>query len=256
MLRLQNPIYEVTEPGLHFKLPWPINSVMKLDKRWLQYDDNPREIITADKKTMIVDTYSYYRISDGILYIGRLQTQAGANSRTGEIVYSEMRRELGQKSFENILVAERNTVMQNVSDAVEGPMANLGLDSLMVRVSTTELPDQNKASVYQRMMSERAQQAKTYRSEGEQKAMEMRADTDKQVTIIKSEAEMNAQKLRGEGDNEAARIYNEAYGKNPAFFRLYRGLLAAENTLGGGNVKFYLKGDEPQFDALFRSGNK
>ncbi len=254
VMRLGKPLYEVVDAGLNFKYPWPFHSVRKLEKRLVKYDAQPREVITRDKKTMVVDTFGYFKISDGIRYLQATQTLANAQARVDDIVYSEMRNELGQTNFDEILTAKRNAVMEHVTENANKQMLVAGLTTRLIRMNKTDLPQQNKQSVFARMKAEREQQAKTYRSEGDAESTRIHAQTDKEVTVLMAEATRKAQENRGAGDAEAARIFNEAYGRDPEFFRTWRGLEAARKTLTGeGKVKIFLNGSEPHLRVLFGS---
>lgn len=246
------PLYEVTEAGLHGKMPWPYQTVRMLDKRLQRYDSEPREIITKDKKTMVVDTFALFRIENGIQFNRRLQTIANANARMDDIVYSEVRNEMGNRDFTNILVEEREAIMTRVNERTAKLLPDYGVTTTLVRLSRTDLPDQNKESVYGRMRSERERQAREYRAQGNETAQQIKSETDKEVKTIVSKAREIAEKTMGEGDAEATRIYNAAYGRNPKFFELYRGLQAAQKTLGANSdVTIFLRGDEAHLKVLF-----
>lgn len=251
--QMGRPIYEVIEPGLHVKFPWPYQSATTLDKRYFKYDGTmAREIITKDKKTMVVDTFSYIRIADGIAYLQKLNTEQNALSQTENVIYSEMHNELGEKNFEEILTSQRVAIMESVTARANRQLKEYGLNTNVVRMNKTDLPQENKPSVYERMVAERQRQSMQYRSVGDEKAQIIRAGTDKEVTILLANARAEAQKNRGEGDAEATRIYNAAYGRDPEFFRLYRGLDAAKKALGGsGEIRIIQSGAEPHLQALF-----
>lgn len=246
------PLYEEPNAGLHGKLPWPYQTVRMLDKRLQRYDSEPREIITKDKKTMVVDTFSLFRIDNGIQFNRRLQTMATALARMDDVVYSELRNEMGNRDFTDILVKEREPIMVRANERTSQILPAYGITTTLVRFSRTDLPEQNKESVYGRMRSERERQAKEFRSLGLETAQQIKSETDKQVKTIVSEGQKVAEKTMGEGDAEATRIYNSAYSRNPKFFELYRGLLAAQKTLGGNSdVTIFLRGDEAHLKALF-----
>lgn len=252
VLQLGNPVWETDKAGLYIKLPWPIQSVAILDKRLLKYDANPREVITADKKTMIIDTFAYFRIENGIRYLQRTQTIANAQARMDDVVYSEIRNDLGARTFEEILIKYRNTIMDNVTSKTSKQLSEYGLETRLVRMNRADLPLENKQSVYQRMAAERKRQSMKYRSEGEEEARKIRAETDKEVQIILAEAGKTAQENKGNADGEAARIYNEAYNQDPEFFKIYRGLESAKITLGsGGDIKYIFNGNEPHIKEFF-----
>ena len=250
MLKMGKPLYEVTDAGLHAKLPWPLRSVQTLERRYQKYDASPRQIITKDKKALEVDTFGYWRVTDGITFLQKMQTNENALARIDDVTYSEMRNTLGTFDLEETVTTKRNEVMDVVDIRVNAQIKQYGIEFKFVRMNKTDFPKENKASVYARMKAERERQAKLYRSEGNGEATKLRSETDKEVTVKLAEANLEAQKNRAIGDAEATRIYNEAYGKDPEFFRLYRGLGAAY-TLRGSDTKLVLTGEEPHLKALF-----
>lgn len=252
VLQMGRPLYEVSDAGLHVKAPWPIQSAKILEKRVILYNANPREVITSDKKTMVVDTFSYFQIENGIKFMQGTFTEQKAQARVDDTVYSEMRNELSTKDFEDILTTHRVQIMEAVTTRADKRLEEYGLRTPIVRMNKADLPAQNKGSVYGRMVSERQRQAKQYRSEGDEEATKIRADTDREITVLLSEATRDSQKARGEGDAEATRIYNEAYGRDPEFFRAYRGLEAAKKALmNGGDIRIIQDGTEPHLKAIF-----
>lgn len=246
------PLWEETRSGLHGKLPWPLHTIREFENRLMQYDAQPREIIPKDKKNMVVDTFALFRISDAIQYNRRLQTTANAQTRLDDVIYSEIRNDMGRRDFVDILVGQRDDIMNDVTERTRQQLSEYGLTTTIVRLSRTDLPEENKLSVYGRMNAERQRQAKEFRSLGQETAQQIRAETDKEVKFLTSAAKQEAEKTMGEGDAEATRIYNAAYGRNQTFFELYRGLLAAQKTLVGNNdVRVLLRGDEPHLRVLF-----
>lgn len=252
ILQLGNPVWETDKAGLYIKLPWPIQSVVILDKRLIKYDASPREIITSDKKIMVIDTFAYFRIENGIRYLQRTQTIANAQARMDDVAYSEIRNDLGARSFEEILITYRNTIMDKVTVKTSKQISEYGLETRLVRMNRADLPLGNKKSVYKRMAAERNRQSMKYRSEGDEEARKIRAETDKEVQIILAEAGRTAQENKGNADGEAARIYNEVYNKDPEFFKIYRGLESAKITLGsGGEISYIFNGNEPHIREFF-----
>ncbi len=249
VLQMGRPVRDITAAGLHLKWPWPYQSVQFLEKRWILYDSDPREVYTADKKTMVTDTFSLFRIKNGISYLQNTITEESAQSRVDDIVYSEMRNLLGAHTFDQVLVTHRDSIMDAVTEVSNRKLDEYGLETGVVRMNRVDLPQDNKTSVALRMSAERHRMATGYRSEGEEQAKRIRAETDKDVQLILADAEETARRTRGEGDAMATAILTAAYSKDPAFFRLWRGLTAAERTLSGNNVRYILKGDEPHIRA-------
>lgn len=233
VLQLGEPVRVITEPGLYFRVPL-LQTVARFDKRVQYYDFPKTEIITRDKKSLVVDNYALWRIADPQLFLETVRNEAGAQARLDDIVYSELRVELGRNDFEEIISRRRSEIMSAVTAEVDGKTRSLGIAVLDVRIKRADLPPENAQSVYERMRAERERIAKQYRSEGEEEAMKIRAQADKEQTIILANAQMEAERIRGEGDAEAARIYAESYSKDPEFYSFQRSLEGYKNALPPG----------------------
>jgi modulator of FtsH protease HflC len=250
VLQMGKPVREVTQAGLYFKAPWPIQSVRLLEKRLVKHDGDPREVITKDKKAMVIDAFSYFRITDGIRFLQRSATMAGAQARMDDSIYSELTNELGGRDFEAILTTDRLGIVNDVTAHARATLPQYGIGTDIVLMNRTELPKENKEAAYNRMIGERQSQAARFRSEGNEEYDKVKAATDRETRIINATATEAGRRLEGEGDAEAARIYNEAYSLDPEFFRIYRGLIAAKKGMEGSDVRFILNGNEPHLKAI------
>ncbi len=227
ILEFGKPMGEtISSPGLHFKLPW--QSVIKFENRILEYDVEPQAIITKDKKKLEVDNYARWRIANPLLFYRSVRTLNGALSRIGPIVYSELRVELGKHVLSDIVDSNRVKIMETVSNETQIKLAEYGIDIIDVRIKRADLSKENERAVFDRMRAERLRIAKQYRSEGEEKALEIRAETDKEKTIILATAYKESQILRGEGDAKAVEIYAKAFQSDPKFYEFIRTLEAYE----------------------------
>ena len=224
------PVRIVSEPGLHFKIP-VVHRLRVFEKRLLDYDSAPTEILTQDKKTLIVDNYAKWRIKDPLKYLQAVGNEAGAQSRLDDIIYSEMRTELGRHNFHVIVSEKRAAIMEVVTKKSDEKAEEYGVEVLDVRVKRADLPQENEKAIFARMEAERKRIANQYRSEGEEEALKIRAETDKQAVIIMAEAEKTSQQVRGEGDAEATKIYAQAYNRSQKFYGLVRTLEAYENVI-------------------------
>jgi modulator of FtsH protease HflC len=237
--------------GLKVRMPF-IDKVKKYNNMLLTYDTSPRQVITSDKKKLIFDNNAQWRIVNPALFeitMGRIEE---AQKRLDDIIYSRMNEKVG-KIDSNVLITDKAAVEQMQNDlAVEisNMMRPYGIEVFDIRVKRTELPQENYESVYKRMITERQRIAAQYRSEGDEEALKARSDTDRQVVILLSEARKNAEKLKGEGDAEAARIFNEAYGKNYAFYEFYSTLEMYKVTIGS-NTRLVIPSDSPFAKFLF-----
>ncbi len=231
ILQMGKPVRTVQQPGLYFKIPWPIQSITVFDKRLLDYDAAPEDITTRDKKKLELDNYAKWRIVDPLKFLQTVRTENGAQSRLDDIVYSELRAELGQHDLEDIVSANRDTIMVIVTEKSNIKMLEYGIEVVDVRIKRADLPPQNEKSVYDRMKAERHRIAKQYRSEGEEEALKIRAVTDKDKAIILANAYRESQFIRGEGEARAIEIYARAYSKDERFYDFYRTMIAYEKTL-------------------------
>jgi membrane protease subunit HflC len=230
ILEFGKPMGEtISSPGLHFKLPW--RSVIKFENRILEYDVEPQAIITKDKKKLEVDNYARWRIANPLLFYRSVRTLNGALSRIDPIVYSELRVELGKHVLSDIVDSNRVKIMETVSNETQIKLADYGIDIIDVRIKRADLSKENERAVFDRMRAERLRIAKQYRSEGEEKAMKIRAETDKEKTIILANAYKESQILRGEGDAKAVEIYAKAFKSDPKFYKFIRTLEAYEKVV-------------------------
>lgn len=234
----------VTEPGLHTKTPF-IENVIKFDKRIQTYDVPAERIFTQDKKTLLVDTYALWRVNDPQKFLETVKTFAQANNRIDDIVYSVLRNRFGKLEYDTIISAERGSILQDITDLAAIEMKSFGIDIVAVRVKRADLPDENENAVYNRMKSEREQEAAQIRAEGEKAARELRATADKTVTITLAEAQRDAEILRGTGDASALAIYAEAFSADPDFYEFWKRLNVYDNTLN--DAQFILS---PQMDFI------
>jgi membrane protease subunit HflC len=234
--QMGKPVRTVTDPGLHYKLPFPIQSIHVFDDRLLEYDSAPTEIITKDKKNLVVDNYASWRIVDPLMFMQTVGTEAGAQSRLDDIIYSELRVELGSRDLLETVAESRAQIMEIVTEKCRPKGLEYGIDIVDVRIKRADLPEENEKFVFDRMRAERQRIASQYRSEGKEEATKIQAETDRDRTVILAEAYRKAQEIRGEGDAEAIRIYAEAYNRDPEFYSFTRTLEAYEKALRSKSV--------------------
>jgi membrane protease subunit HflC len=196
----------------------------------LDYDAPARDVITSDKKSMVIDNFAKWRIVDPLKVFQAFQTQRGALQRLDDIVYSELRVELGRHELAEIVSANRALIMQRVSDRSNEKASVYGLEVLDVRIKRADLPEQNEKAIFQRMQAERERQAKQYRAEGEEEAQKIRSEAEKDKEIILAEAYKTSQELRGAGEAKAYKTYATAYKQDPKFFEFVRTMEAYKKT--------------------------
>jgi len=220
----------VKEPGLHVRAPG-IQTVNRFEKRTLSSDAAPAEYLTLDKKRVVVDHVTRWRIADPLTFFKTVRDVFSARARLDDIVFSELRRAIAEREFADIISSKREEVMELVADSAARQATQFGIEVVDVRVQRADLPPEVQQSVFARMVAERERIAKRYRSEGEEEAAKIRAETDKQRTIILAQAYEESQKLRGSGDAQATRIAAEAFGQDVEFYRFLRSLEAYETML-------------------------
>ncbi len=228
--QLGKPVRVEKSPGLHLKIPF-FQQVTYFDDRLLDYDSAPTEVVTKDKKTLVVDNYSRWRITEPLRLLQTVRDENGAQARLDDIIYSELRVELGQHDLIEIVATKRNEIFTKVTNASNEKAKEYGIKVFDVRVKRADLPVENEKAVYGRMRAERERIAKQYRSEGKEEALKIRSETDKQKTILLATAYEKEQRLRGEGDAEAVRIYAEAFERDPEFYDFLRTLEAYRKSL-------------------------
>ena len=224
ILQLGKPVKTVTEPGLNVKLPFPFQEKITFDDRLLEYDSPPEEILSKDKKSLIVDNYVRWKIVDPLQFLKTVQAIPTAKSRMDDIVYSELRRELGTHDMVEIITENREEIMDIVTRQSNSATLAYGISVVDVRIRRVDLPAENEESIYARMEAERKRQANKFRSEGEEEAQKIRAATDRDKTIILADAYKEAEKIRGEGDAKAVQIYARSYSADPKFYEFVRTL--------------------------------
>ena len=224
ILAFGKPVRTITEPGINMKVPFPFQEKIKFDDRLLEYDSPPEEILSKDKKTLIVDNYVRWRIVDALQFLKTVQAIPTALSRMDDIVYSELRRELGTHDMVEIITENREKLMEIVTFNSNNATLSYGIEVLDVRIRRVDLPAENEESIYARMEAERNRQANKFRSEGEEEAQKIRASTDRDKTIILADAYKEAEGIRGEGDAKAVEVYANAYSADPKFYEFVRTL--------------------------------
>jgi len=235
ILQFGEPIATIREPGLASKLPF-VQNVIYFEKRILSSDTPPQEYLTTDKKRLMVDHVTRWRISDPLRFFKAVRTEAGARARLDDIVFSELRRELATVGFNDVISDQRENIMERVARSSAEKASEFGIDIVDVRVKRADLPEEVEQSVFDRMRAERQRESSLFRAEGEEQANIIRAKADRDRTVILAEGEREAQRTRGEGEAEAIRIFAEALSQDPEFFAFSRRLEAYSTILKEGDT--------------------
>lgn len=249
----------ITEPGLNFKLPPPFQNVSYIDKRLLTLDSNDTEpMLTAEKQRVVIDWYVRWRISEPTEYIRNvgLNESAGA-SQLNRVVRNAFQQEINKYTVKELLSLKREALMAEVKaevlDKVRGAKP-WGVDVVDVRITRVDYVEAITESVYRRMEAERKRVANELRSTGGAEGEKIRADADRQREVTIANAYRDAQKIKGEGDGEAARIYAEAFGRDPQFAQFYRSLDAYKASFNSKSDVMVLDPSSSEFFKAFRSG--
>lgn len=218
----------VTEPGLKFKYPW--QKAQFFSKQLLVYDGKQVEIVTGDKKNLLVDSYSMWKIVDPLKFLQTLRTEERAHDRLENIIKSELNAEISKQLQIHVVSSNREAIMERVANEVATKTAPFGIEVIDVRIKRAELPQENAEKVFNRMRTERERIAREYRAQGKEESTKIRAETDKERTILIAEAHKKEQIIMGKGDADATKIYAEAYNKDPKFYSFIRSMEAYRNS--------------------------
>ncbi len=230
VLQLGDPVRTIREPGIYFKTPF-VQNVIYFDKRLLDYDASSKELLTRDKQQLVVDNYTRWRIVDPLQFYRALRSEAGAQSRLDDIVYSNLRENFGRQTLKEIVSTKRAELMQEITKKSDETMRRYGVEVVDVRIKRADLPEKNEQNVFNRMRTERERLARKFRAEGDEEARKIRSESDKEVRVIGAEARKQSEILRGQGDADAVKIFAEAYGQDEELFALVRTLEAYRKAL-------------------------
>lgn len=230
LLQLGKPMGEAYGPGLHFKLPL-VQNVIFFDSRVLEYDAPAAEVLTRDKKNMVVDNYSRWKIVNPLIFYQTVRNIQGGLSRIDDIVYSQLRESLGRYTLTEIVAIERSAIMEEVTTKANLLLKEYGIVIIDVRIKRTDLPQENQMAIYGRMQAERERQAKQYRSEGREEATKITTLADRQRAVLLADARRAAEAARGEGEAAATAIYAQALSQDPDFYEFVRTMDAYKKTI-------------------------
>ena len=246
VLQFGDPKKVIVKPGLQVKIPF-IQNVVFLDRRILNLDAPPEEVIASDQKRLIVDAYARFKIVDPLKFYISVGDERVARSRLSTIINSRIRSVLGKQSLANLLSEDRTKQMTLIQDGVNTEAENFGIKIIDVRIKRADLPQANSEAIYKRMQTEREREAKEFRAKGAEMAVTITSTADKEVTVLLANAKKQSEIMKGEGDGQRNRIFAEAFGKDPEFFAFYRAMQAYEKALIGGDTSLILSPDSDFF---------
>ncbi len=246
VLQFGDPKRIISTPGINFKIPF-IQNVVFLDKRILNLDAPPEEVIASDQKRLIVDAFARFQIVDPLKFYISVGNERVARSRLSTIINSRIRSVLGKQRLQILLSADRTNQMALIQDGVNNEAEKFGIKIVDVRIKRADLPPANSEAIYRRMQTEREREAKEFRARGAEMAITITSTADKEVTVILAEAEKKSQIMKGEGDGQRNKIFADAFGRDPEFFSFYRAMQAYEKALIGGETSLILSPDSEFF---------
>ena len=254
VVQFGNPKRIITDAGLKFKLPF-IQNVVYLDKRVLNLDNPPEEVIAADQKRLIVDAFARFQIIDPLKFYITVGNEMVARSRLSTVINSRIRGVLGTQELATLLSKDRAKQMSIIQNDVNEEAKSFGIKIVDVRIKRADLPQANSDAIFKRMQTERQREAKEFRAEGAEIAAKITSTADKDVTVLLANANKQSQILKGEGDGQRNKIFADAFGKDPEFFSFYRAMQAYETALIGGETSLVLSPDSEFFKFFGKTGN-
>jgi len=253
VLQFGDPKKIITKAGLNFKIPF-IQNVVYLDKRILNLDNPPEEVIAADQKRLIVDAIARFKIVDPLKFYISVGNERVARSRLSTIINSRLRGVLGKQQLATLLSTDRVRQMEIIQNDVNEEAKGFGITIVDVRIKRADLPPANSEAIYKRMQTEREREAKEFRAQGAEIAAKITSTADKDVTVILANAKKQSEIMKGQGDGERNRIFASAFGRDPQFFAFYRAMQSYEKALIGGDTSLILSPDSDFFKFFDKSG--
>jgi len=253
VLQFGDPKKIITKPGLNFKIPF-IQNVVYLDRRVLNLDNPPEEVIAADQKRLIVDAFARFKIVDPLKFYISVGNERVARSRLATIINSRIRSVLGTQKLATLLSTDRAVHMASIQNDVNTEAKNFGITIVDVRIKRADLPQANSEAIFKRMQTEREREAKEFRAQGAEMAAKITSTADKEVTVILANANKQSEIMKGEGDGTRNKIFANAFGQDPDFFAFYRAMQSYEKALIGGDTSLILSPDSDFFKFFGKTG--
>ncbi|MEO1190324.1 MAG: protease modulator HflC [Pseudomonadota bacterium] len=247
VLQFGDPKRTIEEPGLHFKLPF-IQNVRYIEKRVLNLDPSSQTVLLEDNRRLVVDAFVRYRIDNPLDFIRSVGTETILDGRLGPVVNDAVRAVFGEATLSDVVSSERARLMTEIRDRVNSDATRFGISIVDLRIGRADLAPQVAEAVYARMRAERERLAADFRARGQEQFQTITAQADREATVIRAEAQRQADILRGEGEAQRTTILNEAYSRDPEFFRFSRTMQAYRNAINSGTTSMVLTTDSEFFD--------
>lgn len=236
----------VNEPGLDAKLPW--QTVQRYEKRVLNLDPPVSRMILADQKPLLVDAFARYRITEPLMFFNTVRSEDGVRARLGPIINAGLRSAMGKVTLTTVLSPERAEIIEAVRLEASEQGKRFGIEILDIRIRRADLPVETSQAVYQRMRTEREQEAAEFRAQGFEQAERIKATADREATVIMAESTKEAEILKGQGEATRTKILNQAYGQDEGFFNFYRSMQAYERSLANDKTYIVMSPEGDFFD--------
>jgi membrane protease subunit HflC len=246
VLNFGKPAAQITEPGLNWKIPI-VQNVVLFDKRLLNLDTRPLEVLVSDQKRLVVDAFARYRIDDPLLFYKSVGTEEGARARLSDFIGASLRSTLGGSTFRDVVRDKREDLMHQIGQEVNAKAGELGVTVVDVRIKRADLPEQNREAVFARMKTERQREAAEWRAKGEEQSRIIKADANRQVVVLTAKATQDSESTRGEGEANSNTVLANAYAKDADFFAFYQSMKAYEASLSSKDTRLLLSPDSDFF---------
>lgn len=243
---------EIFKPGLHVKVPL-VDNIVIYDKRTLDLDPPPFEVLLTDKKRIAVDAFARYRITNPKLYYQRIGTEARLRDRFGKNINAALQRVIATVSLDAVLSRQRESIMNEIREEVRKSAESFGVKVIDVRIGRTDLPEDTSQAVFERMRTEREREARELRAQGNESARKIRAQADKEKELIIADAKKRSDILRGKGEASRNRILGRAFARDPSFFEFNKSLEVYRQSIKDGDTTLILSPDSEFFRYFNRS---
>jgi membrane protease subunit HflC len=239
-LRFGKAVDQETTPGLKFKMPF-VDEVRFFDKRLLDLNAEPKEVIASDKKRMIVDSFAKYKIFDALKFYQTVRNERSGNNKLDSILESSMRQVIGENPLNALLTAGvRSNIMDQIKDILNKESQSFGIEVVDVRIMRADLPGENSEAIYRRMQTEREREAKEFRAEGNEEAKKITSKAEREKVEILAQAKKKSEIIRGKADAIATKTFAQSFGRDPAFYDFYKSLEVYKNAFAKDSTRILL----------------
>lgn len=232
----------INNPGLKFKIPF-IQDVVRFDRRILYFEASDKEVLDSENKTLTVNAFAKYKITDPLTFYEKVTDLRGVNSKLDKIFEASLRDAIGKAPLQTLLTENRKEIMKVIQDSVTEKALAFGIKIEDVRIVRADLPKENSDAIFKRMYTDRNKEAREYRAQGQEEAQKIVSKAEKLATIIIAEAERDSQIIRGEGDAIATKVFADAFNRDPEFFGFYRSMQAYKGSINKDSTRMVLSPD-------------